>query len=449
MTIPVVMPKQGNSVETVILTAWKKQVGEQISTGEVLCEVETDKAVMDVESPASGTILAFFYKPGDEIPVMVNIAAIGEPGESFAEFDPNGSNQPDEIAPEVGSQLAETGFSFQPGEVVSREDDQNRVFISPRARELAKSKNLDASQISGSGPQGRVIERDIVSALFSQPVLSPVAKAMVEKGGFNLPDQGSGPRGRIMAKDLVPGQAATQAPSQPKQEFEFETVPVKGVRKLIAERMLASLQTTAQLTLTTSADARALLALRKRLKTSPESLGLQKVTINDLVLFAVTRVLPSFPEINALFSENQVKRFKQVNLAFAVDTPRGLTVPVIRNANTLSLKQLSAQTNRLAAACQTGEVSPDDLSGGTFTVTNLGGLGIESFTPVLNTPQVAILGVNTIQLKPVRVADTVEFIDYIGLSLTIDHQVVDGAPGARFLKALADAIAHIDLLLAQ
>jgi pyruvate dehydrogenase E2 component (dihydrolipoamide acetyltransferase) len=167
------------------------------------------------------------------------------------------------------------------------------------------------------------------------------------------------------------------------------------------------------------------------------------------VLYAVTRVLPAFPEINALFSENQIKCFKRVNLAFAVDTPRGLTVPVIHNASEMGLKQLAEQANRLASACQAGTLSPNELNGGTFTVTNLGSLGIESFTPILNPPQVAILGVNAIQLKPILVDETVQFIQHIGFSLTIDHQAVDGAPGARFLKSLSDAITHIDLLLAM
>lgn len=449
MAKPVIMPKQGNSVETVILTAWTKQVGEVVSEGEALCEVETDKAVMDVESTAAGTVLALFYQPGDEIPVMVNIAVVGQPGEDFSSFDPRGGSQPAEADSAPASQPAAVEIpavalpSALPAETASE------IFISPRARELAKAKNVDYSQLTGSGPQGRIIERDILAALQSQPSLSPVAKAMLENGDFNLPEQGSGPRGRIMSKDLLPA-AQGQSSAQPAaEEPEYDVIPLKGMRKLIAERMIDSVLTTAQLTFNASADARALLSLRRRYKDSPESYGLRKVTINDLVMFAVSRVLLDFPDINAHLVENQIRRFKNVHLAFAVDTPRGLTVPVIRNAHTLSPAQISAQANRLAAACQTGVISPDELGGGTFTVTNLGGLGIESFTPILNPPQVAILGVNTIQLKPVRVGGAVEFIDHISFSLTVNHQWVDGAPSARFLKAVVEAVTHIDLLLAQ
>jgi pyruvate dehydrogenase E2 component (dihydrolipoamide acetyltransferase) len=220
------------------------------------------------------------------------------------------------------------------------------------------------------------------------------------------------------------------------------------VRKIIAGRMLASLQTTAQLTMNASADARALQALRKRLKESDEALGLRGITINDLVLFAVARALLLHPDLNALFAENTISRYRRVHLGFAVDTPRGLIVPVIRNADSLSLRALAGEAKRLAAAALDNKSAPDDLAGGTFTVTNLGGFGVESFTPVLNPPQVGILGVGNIALRPVQGAGGVEFIPHLGLSLTINHQVVDGAPGARFLQTVAGHIANIDLLLA-
>jgi pyruvate dehydrogenase E2 component (dihydrolipoamide acetyltransferase) len=207
-------------------------------------------------------------------------------------------------------------------------------------------------------------------------------------------------------------------------------------------------QTTAQLTLNASADARALQEYRKRLKGSVESLGLQKVTINDLVLFVVARTLLQYPELNALFMDDAIHLYKNVHLGVAVDTPRGLIVPVIRNANALSLRQIAQESGRLADACLSGNVSPDELNGGTFTVTNLGILGIESFTPVLNAPQVGILGVGNINLKPVEVNGDITFIPHLGLSLTINHQVVDGAPAARFLQTLSQNLAQLELLLA-
>jgi pyruvate dehydrogenase E2 component (dihydrolipoamide acetyltransferase) len=256
-----------------------------------------------------------------------------------------------------------------------------------------------------------------------------------------------------MAGDLAPVSAEPIPPpavpaATPALTDEVETVPVKGIRKVIAERMLASLQTTAQLTLNASADAKALLAYRQRLKNSAENLELRDITLNDLILFVVSRTLPRHPDLNVLFTNEAISKYKSVHLAFAVDTPRGLIVPVIRQAQTLSLKQMALEARRLAAACLDGTIRPDELTGGTFTVTNLGSLGIESFTPVLNPPQVGILGVGGINLKPVELNGQVEFMPHLGLSLTINHQVVDGAPGARFLQALAQGLAQIDLLLA-
>jgi pyruvate dehydrogenase E2 component (dihydrolipoamide acetyltransferase) len=190
------------------------------------------------------------------------------------------------------------------------------------------------------------------------------------------------------------------------------------------------------------------------MKSSPEDLGLAKVTINDMILFAVSRLLPLYPFMNAHKTEDSLISFRSVHLGLAVDTPKGLMVPVIRHADTLSLAQISREAKRLAQACQNGTILPDELSGSTFTVTNLGALGVESFTPVLNVPEVAILGVCGISLKPVAVeqggdGEDIAFLPHVGLSLTINHQVVDGAPAARFLKALSDAIADFDLWLAK
>jgi pyruvate dehydrogenase E2 component (dihydrolipoamide acetyltransferase) len=236
-------------------------------------------------------------------------------------------------------------------------------------------------------------------------------------------------------------------------------LPLKGVRKVTAERMLASLQTTAQLTLNRSADARGILALRRRIKERGEAPG-GRITVNDMVLFAVSRALLSHPEINAHLDAGVVRQFDNVHLGFAVDTDRGLYVPTIRNAHLLSLSALSAEARRLGTLCQEGKAGPEELVPATFTVTNLGALGIESFTPVLNPPQIGILGVSAVTPRPQMAPDSepgagtsafaaedLQWIPSIGLSLTIDHQGIDGAPAARFLKALAEYIAAFDLTL--
>ena len=301
MATAVVMPKQGNTVESCIIVGWRKQAGDRISAGEVLCEAETDKALIEVESPADGTILSLFFQEGDEVPVMTNIAVIGDPGEDFEGLRPAGAAGPAVAArdQEVETVLASATGSPEtaaPPAAPRREPatSDDRLKISPRARRLADRKQIDVSSAAGSGPAGRVIERDIQAMIAQKPALSPLAQSMVDSGEYSAPPRGSGVSGRIMAADLASVSTATPpTESAAPVDNEIEIIPVQGIRKVIANRMLESLQTTAQLTLNSSADARALQAYRQRLKTSSEELGLQTVTVNDLLLFAVSRLLRS------------------------------------------------------------------------------------------------------------------------------------------------------------
>lgn len=445
MATAVLMPKLGNSVESSIIVSWLKHPGESVTQGEFICSVETDKAVVDVESPANGTLLDVFFKEGDDVPVQTTIAVIGEAGESVEGFRPSGQPTASAAAPDTPVPSATSPTPVIP--VHSSESNDTKA-ISPRARGLAERKGLAWDDLKGSGPNGRIIERDVQAALVNRPKMTPLAQSMVKAGDFAAPAQGSGSGGRITTKDLIPRGAGEVEATPTTAADEVEIIPVKGVRKIIAERMLNSMQTTAQLTLNASADARSVLDYRKQLKASAKELGLQQVTVNDLVLLAVSRTLLQHRSLNSLFYGDSIAQYQHVHLGFAVDTPRGLLVPVIKYANRLSLSQISNEAKRLAAAATEGKSSPSDLEGGTFTVTNLGSLGIESFTPILNPPQVAILGVGSVQLKPVEVDDSLEFIPSLALSLTINHQVVDGAPAARFLQTLSQNLAQIELLLA-
>ena len=437
------MPKLGNSVESSIIVSWLKHPGEAVSQGEVICSIETDKAVMDIESPAAGTLLDVFFKEGADVPVQTAIAAIGEVGENIDGIRPDSAPSVEENTP---SETPQASPETAPAQVLQN-NSFNIQAISPRARGLATRKELDWSDIEGTGPGGRIIERDVQAALTNKPKITPLAQSMMKKGDFEAPPQGSGNGGRITTKDLIPRPVITSSQITPNAD-DIEVVAVKGVRKVIAARMLDSMQTTAQLTLNASADARSLLSYRKQLKASAKELNLQGVTVNDLVLMAVSRTLLQHPQLNAQFTGESIALYKNVHLGFAVDTNRGLIVPVIKNANRLSLSQISQEAKRLATAAIDGKATAEDMDGGTFTVTNLGNLGIESFTPILNPPQVAILGVGNVQLKPVEVDGTVTFVQSLSLSLTINHQVVDGAPGARFLQALSQNIAQFELLLA-
>jgi pyruvate dehydrogenase E2 component (dihydrolipoamide acetyltransferase) len=416
MAIEVLMPRQGNTVESCILVSWKKHEGDTVAEGETLCEVETDKATFEVPAPQAGRVLRLLAKEGDDVPVLTTIAILGAPGEAVAEA-PRGKAASEATASASPKEAQAPAPSF--AAVAAARTETGRRAISPRARRLAQINGVAVSGLQGSGPGGRIIERDVRAAMAGVTDLSARAGA------------------------------PTPAQASPQSAASFTEMPVRGVRKLTADRMKASLAGTAQLSLDMSANAARILAYRAEVKASAPERGLSGISINDMVLFAVSRVLRCFPEVNAHFLGDKIRQWSHVNLGFAVDTPRGLLVPVIRNADGLTLKGLSARATRLAAACRDGKVNPDELSGATFTVTNLGSLGVEHFTPVLNPPEVGILGVCAIQPKPVQSGTEVSFAPHIMFSLTIDHQAVDGAPAARFLAALCGAVSQFDLLLAE
>ncbi|MEN8255671.1 MAG: dihydrolipoamide acetyltransferase family protein [Verrucomicrobiota bacterium] len=450
MATEVLLPRQGQSVESCIIIEWKVNEGDTVTEGQALCEVETDKATFEVEATASGTVLGIFYPADADVEVLKVIAAIGEAGEDVSALRPADESAGTSNVEQPTSNV-EVEEAPQQVEVQSSTFDvqsSGPVGASPRAKNLASNKGVDISSVVGTGPAGRVIERDVAAAQ-AAPV-SPAAQAKASAEGLAVPGSGSGMGGRVLAADLTA--VAPEAVGAAIASMDFPgnatEIPVKGVRKVVSSRMLASLQNTAQLTLNASADARSILSYRKKCKAAPEEAGVGGINITDAVLYATVKTLTEFPEFNAHWMGDKIVQFENVHLGLAVDTPRGLTVPVIRYANLMSLKQLSAEAKRVAKACVEGTIEPDELTGGTFTVTNIGSMGIESFTPVLNAPEVGILGVCATQLKPVMNGGDVEFVPHTGLSLTIDHSAVDGAPGARFLASLRSKLAAFELTLA-
>lgn len=451
----VLMPKQGNSVESCIILEWKLSEGEAVAEGDVICEVETDKATIEVESTASGILLKKLYEADDDVPVQVPIAIVGEAGEDITGLLSETGPAAEEAAPEETAAPAEAAVQEETETAsVVEKVSAGTSAASPRARMAAAKKGIDPTTLAGSGAKGRVIERDVEAASAGTQPLTPAAVEKMAAEGLSAPVSGSGIGGRVLSSDLLSlsSQLSAEQVADAAVSAGFpgpvSDVKVRGVRKVTARRMFESISTTAQLTLNSSADARALLALRKRFKESDPAKGLSRITINDIVLYAVAKTLKEYPEVNAHFLGDTIRRFEHIHLGCAVDTPKGLMVPVLRYADLMSLKTLSDTAKTLFTACLEGKADPESLAGGTFTVTNLGGMGIESFTPVLNTPESGILGVSNIQLKPIQGADGVEFVPHIGLSITFDHQAFDGADAARFMKTLADHIKNIDLLMA-
>ena len=440
MATIVVMPQLGNSVESCIIVEWMIAEGDSVAVDQTLASIETDKSTMEVPSTAEGTVLKLLWEEGDEVPVKDPLIIVGEPGEDISGLVPGGDAAPVEDAPDKATAAPEQAA---PAFATERATGA----VSPRARALAASAGLDTATITeGSGPHGRVIERDVAAAIAAGPVLTSAARA----AGVSA-TEGTGIGGRVSVADAgrTP-EAAPAAPVAAPAGADFPgastTAPLKGVRKVVAKRMMESLTTTAQLTLNTTANAAGILALRKKVKNADEALGLNKITLNDLVCFAVSRTLPKYPVFNAHLEDGVLTQFEQVHLGFACDTPRGLLVPVIRSAQALGLKAFSDEAKRLAGGAIDGTIAPDFLSGGTFTVSNIGSFGIETFTPVINLPQTAILGVGAITPRPAVAADgTIGVEQRLNLSLTIDHQVIDGADGARFLRDLVAAIENIDV----
>ena len=443
MATIVVMPQLGNSVESCIIVEWTVAEGDAVSLDQTLCSIETDKSTMEVPSTAEGTVLKLLWDEGDEVPVKDPLIIVGAPGEDVSGLVPGSG------AAEAGAAPAEEApASAAPAPSFATTAASGAV--SPRARALASAKGVDASAITeGSGPHGRVIERDVAAAIAAGPALTPAARA----AGVSAAE-GTGIGGRVSVADAArapeaaPAPASSAAATAPAADFPGASTssPLKGVRKVVAKRMMESLTSTAQLTLNTSANAAGILAMRKKVKNADEALGLNRITLNDLVCFAVSRTLLKYPVFNAHLEDGVLTEFEQVHLGFACDTPRGLLVPVIRSAQSLGLKAFSDEAKRLAGGAIDGTLPPDYLGGGTFTVSNIGSFGIETFTPVINLPQTAILGVGAITPRPALAPDgTVGVEQRLNLSLTIDHQVIDGADGARFLRDLVAAIENIDV----
>ena len=440
MATIVVMPQLGNSVESCIIVEWMIAEGDTVAVDQTLASIETDKSTMEVPSTAEGTVLKLLWEEGDEVPVKDPLIIVGAPGEDISGLVPGGDAPAEEAPVEQAApeQAAAPAFATE----------RATGAVSPRARALAASAGVDASAISeGSGPHGRVIERDVAAAIAAGPVLTSAARA----AGVSAAE-GTGIGGRVSVADAgrTPEAAPAAAVAAPAAAADFPgastSAPLKGVRKVVAKRMMESLSSTAQLTLNTTANAAGILAMRKKVKNADEALGLNKITLNDLVCFAVSRTLLKYPVFNAHLEDGVLTEFEQVHLGFACDTPRGLLVPVIRSAQALGLKAFSDEAKRLAGGAIDGSLSPDFLSGGTFTVSNIGSFGIETFTPVINLPQTAILGVGAITPRPTVAADgSIGVEQRLNLSLTIDHQVIDGADGARFLRDLVAAIENIDV----
>ena len=417
----VLMPKAGITVESCILTKWSVKVGDMVKVGDVLFSYETDKSSFDQTSEFEGEVLALFYEEGDEVPVLNNVLVIGKKGDDVSFFAPDGAVDTTPAPTEVKPVATATETAKPVATATATANDDGKIFASPRAKNLAIKLGVDLKDATPTGPNGRIIERDVREASVNKP-----------------------------SEETVSAPTATAKPTAENVDVKaFTDQKMSNIRKVIAKNMVMSLSTMAQLTHTISFDCTNIMEFRKYLKDNAEKLKLPNITVNNIIVFAVSRVIKKHKDLNAhLLNGDTMRYFEHVNMGIATDTPRGLLVPTLFGADLMSLSEIATKSKKLSTDAIDGKLSPELLTGGSFTISNVGTMGIESFTPVVNPPQTGILGVCALETR-VKLGKNGEMIPYqsMSLSLSYDHRALDGAPASRFLKELKEYLENFSFNL--
>ena len=435
MAVEVILPMLGETMDKGTIVKWYVDTGQRVRRGEPIYEIETDKAVLEVEAPADGVLRRIFHGAGSTVPVLAMVGLIADADEDISAYEASqlgSSQEPSQRvdAARVAQAHAEPAAS-------------SRVRASPRARKLAAKHKVDLARVDGTGPGGRVVERDVRTYVAAQPPATPVARKMAQEAHLDLSAvRGTGPGGRVTRADVqaelaraAPAEREPKPPSLPLAEKSF---PLTGLRRIIAERMSTSAHTTARVTLTTEVDATELVRLRTLLKEQLEpSLGFA-ISYTDILVAVVARALGEYPYMNVRLTDEGIQALPTINVGVAVDTERGLLVTVIRDADAKGIGEIASALRELVARAREGKSMPDDLSGGSITITNLGMYGVDAFTPIINLPECAILGVGRLCAKPTVHEGQICARDMVVLSLTFDHRLVDGAPAARFLQRVGE-----------
>jgi pyruvate dehydrogenase E2 component (dihydrolipoamide acetyltransferase) len=428
MATPLVMPKLGLTMTEGTVVRWLKQDGQPVEKGEPIAVVMSKKISFEVKAPGSG-ILRHAARLKQTKPVGAPFAYITQPGEEVpveAIYPPAV-----EAAPGTAPAPASEGVA----------EKKAFVLASPAARRLAKEKGVELSLVQGTGSEGRVVEADIYRFLEEQvakeaapaaepePLATPSAKWLARERGVDLSQvPGSGLGGRITEQD-VEAFLASQPTAAP-----IGILPFSGMRRAIAEHMLDSLHQTAQVTVTSEADVTDLVKLRSQLKAEFD------LSYTDLIVKAVAKALKQHPRLNSTLIGDEIHLLSEINIGVAVALEDGVIVPVVRDANRKEVPEIAEETRRLVQGAREGTLSVDEVTGSTFTVTNLGAYGAHYFTPILNSPEVAILGVGRIVEKPAIYEGQIARRSYMALSLTFDHRLVDGAPAAQFLQTVVEIL---------
>ena len=452
MAAEVVMPKFGLTMVEGTIQRWFKNEGDAISEGEALFEVETEKVLYEVESTANGTVAKLLYGLEAVVPVGLPVAVIAEAGEDVAEVAArysDGAPAPQAATSPAGSPTPGAGSAAAAPAAAAT--DGKRAPVTPAARKLAAEHNIDTTSLTGTGPGGRITREDVqhaIDAAAQAPAagkrapVTPAARKLAAEHNIDTASlTGTGPGGRITREDVQQAiDAAAQAPAEvsaPAQEqAQEQSVPLRGMRKVIAERMHKSLTDTAQLTITTEVDVTQLIERREEVRREFNT------TYNDFIIQACAHALLQHPRMNASLEGDAIQLHGAVHVGFAVALDEGLIVPVVHDADKKPLKTIAQEARALAEKARAGRLKLEEVSGGTFTVSNLGMAGVDAFTPILNSPQTGILGVGRIVDKPVVYQGEIARRSMLVLSLTFDHRVIDGAPAGAFLGSVADLLSH-------
>ncbi len=421
------MPQLGLTMTEGTVGKWFKQVGEKVTAGEILAEISTDKITNQIEAPADGVLLAVLVPEGGVAPVKAVLAVIGAPGEKI-------DAAVAEVAAAAPAADAQAPSAPSAAPAAAPAAGDSRVIASPLAKKLAKEHGVDLALVTGTGPGGRVVEKDILDYAARQaaaPKASPLAAKLAAEHGVSLAAIATD--SRIMAADVraaLPAQATAAA------------MPLTGMRKIIAERMSLSWQTAPHVNLTVEVDMTA----AGRLKDTLAAAG-AKASFTEIIIKCAAKALGEFPMVNASLVNGAIVQHDSVNIGVAVALENGLIVPVVKNAAAKTVGQIREDIASLSAKAREGRLGPDDYTGGTFTVTNLGMFGTDHFTPIINPPESAILGVCRVVKRPVVIGDDIVIRPMANLCLSFDHRLVDGALAAKFMARVRSLLEEPLLLL--
>lgn len=430
MAESIIMPKAGMAMEEGIILKWFIKEGDVVNKGDVVAEVETDKATMEVEADATGTVLKILFPENETVEATKPMAWLGKPGESLPEAAVAAKTDIQEQATTPAEQIP--GTNAKSANAASVTDD-GKIKATPAARRVAEERGISLVNIPASGRSGEIREIDVLS--FQQTSATPLAARMANAEGIDLNQvQGSGVGGKVFSADLT----ITPAVQQPifSTTVEDKRVTLTNIQKITGKRMFQSHTEIPVVTINTKADVTELLDIRQRLMAAVD----QKITINDFLLKATAMAIEENPRVNSILDGTDLIYKGAINLNMAVATKIGLMVPVIQNANLLSIRQLSQKAAELVQKGKDGKIRPEELEGGTFTISNVGMFGITSFTPIINQPQAAILGVCGIEDELKLIDEKVTVCKKMGLSLTFDHRIVDGAESAIFISRIRELL---------